>query len=144
MEVVVELLEEREGRFAHQPQHALFGVLRGDLQPPGGVMDQYGAQIGRVVEEVVADSAADERLLDPLHGADLRVEIQQRPVVVVEIGALRRMEARRAPTPGTERPVPAAHAVHVGRGGPDVGEIALESGHLRDALHLGEDRALAA
>ena len=144
VERLVELLEEGEGGLAHQPQHMLLGVLGGHLEPPRGVVAEHRLEVGRIVEEVVADAAADEGLADALHGADFLVEGQQRPVVVVEVGATLRMEARGAPAAGAERPVAAPHAVHVGRGGPDVREVALEAGHADDTLHLGENRPLAA
>ena len=144
VEVVVQPLEEREGRLAHEPQHALLGVLGGDLQPPRGVVADDGFEIGRVVEQVVADAAPDECFFYPFHGADLFVEGEQRPVVVVEVGADLRMETRGPAALRAERSVAPSHAVHVGRRGPDVGEIALERGHADDPFDFGEDRALAA
>src|SRR5699024_11568256 len=64
--------------------------------------------------------------------------------LVVEVGALFRMQTRRAAALGAERAVAAAEPVHVGRWAAHVGEAALETGHAGDALHLGEDRTLAA
>ena len=144
VKIGVQLLEEREGGLAHQLQHMLLGVLGRHLQPSRGVVADNRLEVGRVVEQVVADAAADKGLLDPLHGADLLVERQQRPVVVVEVRTALRMEARGAAAARAEPPVASAHAVHVGRRGPDVGEIPLEARHPHDTLHLGEDRPLAA
>ena len=141
-EVVVEPLEKGEGRFAHQREHPLLGVLGSDFEPSRRVMADDRLQVVASVEEVVADAAADEGLLDPLYGADLGVEIEQRPVVVVQVGADARVQTRGAPAAGAERAGAAAHAVHVGRGGADVGEVAPEIGHRRDAAHLVENRPL--
>ena len=141
-EVVVEPLEKGEGRFAHQCEHPLLGVLGSDFEPSRRVMADDRLQVVASVEEVVADAAADEGLLDPLYGADLGVEIEQRPVVVVQVGADARVQTRGAPAAGAERAVAAAHAVHVGRGGADVGEVTPEIGHRRDAAHLVENRPL--
>ncbi len=144
VEVGVQPFEKREGRLAHQVQHPLLGVLGGYLEAARGVVHEHRAQVVAVIEQVVADAAADEGFLHPLHGPDAGVEFEQRTVVVVQVGAHARVEARGAPAPGAERAVAAAHAVHVGRGAADVGEVALESGHAGHALHLGEDRPRAA
>ena len=65
-------------------------------------------------------------------------------MVVVEVGAHLRVEARCAAAFAAQLPVAAAHAVHVGRGSPDIRQIALEPGRFGHAFHFGEDRPLAA
>ena len=75
-EVVVEPLEKGEGRFAHQREHPLLGVLGSDFEPSRRVMADDRLQVVAPVEEVVADAAADEGLFDALHRADLFVERQ--------------------------------------------------------------------
>ena len=144
LEIGGQPLEERERRFAHQFQHGIFGVFGRDFQSSRRVVFYDRIEIGTLVEQVVADAAADESLPDPLHGPYLGIEFHERPVVVVEVGALFRMQTRRAAALGAERAVAAAEPVHVGRGAAHVGEAALETGHAGDALHLGEDRTLAA
>ena len=122
-------------------------MFGGHLQPAGGVVQDHLAQVGpavRAVEEVVADAAADKGLLDPLDLADAAVELEQPPVAVVEVGAGFRVEARGTRAAFAAGAVAAAHAVHVGRGAADVGEVAPEILHAGDFLHLGEDRTLAA
>ena len=143
-EIGVELFEKGERRLAHQPQHPLFGVLRRHFEPPRRVVLQHRLQVGRIVEEVVADAAADKGLFDAFHGPYLGIEVEQRAVVVVQIGALLRMQTRGPAAFAAQLAVAAAHAVHVGRGRPHVGQIALEPRHLRHPLHLGQYRAFAA
>lgn len=144
VEVGIQPLEEGERRLAHELQHPLFGMLGRHLQPPRGMVLQHGFEIGPFIEEVVADAAADKGLLDPLDGPDLLVESQQRTVVVVQVGAHPWVEARRAAALAAQFAVAAAHAVHVGRRGSDIREVALESRHGGHPLHLAENRALAA
>ena len=65
-------------------------------------------------------------------------------MVVVEVRTAPRMEARRAYTAAAQFPVAAAHAVHVGRRGPDIGYVTAEIGHAHHLLDFGHDRPLAA
>ena len=62
MEVGGQPLEERERRFAHQAQHVILGVFGRHFKPSRGMVLQHSLQIGRAVEQVVADAAADEGL----------------------------------------------------------------------------------
>ena len=144
VEIRVELFEQGERRFAHQFQYVLLGVFGRHFEPARGVVFEHRLQIGRPVEQVVTDAAADKGFLDAFDGADFLIQSQQRPVVVVEVGARLRVEARRAAALAAQFAVAAAHAVHVGRGGPDIGEIPLEPRHFRDFLHLGQYRTFAA
>ena len=120
--------------------HVLFITTANDLGSiPGPLRDRMD-----VIELVVADAAADKGLLDSLDGSDFLVEGQQRTVVVVQVRAHPRVEARRAAALAAQFAVAAAHAVHVGRRGSDVREVALESRHGGHPLHLAENRAFAA
>ena len=143
-EIGVQPLEHGERRFAHERQNMIFGMLGRDLQAARGVVLHDGLQIGGTVEQIIAYAAAYEGFLHPFHAADALVKREQARVVVVQIGTLRGVEARRAPAFAADIAVAAAHAVHVGRGRAHVGDVALEIGHARYALHLGEDRPLAA
>ena len=144
LEIGVQLLEKCERRLAHQFQHGIFGVFGGDLQASRGVVFHDRGEVRAVVEQVVTDAAADKGLLDALHGSDLFVQSQQRPVVVVQVWAHLRVQARRTAAPAAQFLVAAAHAVHVGRRCTDVREVTPEAGHRGDSPHLVEDRALAA
>ena len=144
MEVGGQPLEERERRFAHQVQHVVLGVFGCHLEPPRGVVFQHGLQVRRLVEQIVADAAADKGFLNPFDGPYFFVQGQQRPVVVVEIGAYLRVETRRTAALAAQLPVAAAHAVHVGRRGADIRKVAFEPGRFHHMLHFGEDRPLAA
>lgn len=144
LEIGVQLLEKCERRLAHQFQHGIFGVFGGDLQASRGVVFHDRLKIGAVVEQVVTDATADKGLLDALHGSDLFVQSQQRPVVVAQVWAHLRVQARRTAAFAAQFPVAPAHAVHVGRRRTDVREVTPEVGRRGDPPHLVEDRALAA
>lgn len=143
-EIGVQLFEKCERRLAHQSQNGILGVLGRDFQASRGVVFDHGVQIRAVVEQVVSDAAADKGLLDAFHGADLLVQSQQRPVVVIQVGALFRVQARRAAAFSAQLLVAAAHAVHVGRGRSDIRKVTFEIGHFGDPPHFAEDRAFAA
>lgn len=144
LEIGGQPLEERERRFAHQFQHGIFGVFGRDFQSSRRVVFHDRIEIGTLVEQVVADAAADKGLFDAFHRADLFVKRQQRTVVVVQIGAHLRMQARRAAAFAAQLPVASAHAVHVGRRGAHVRQITFEVRHPGHALHLCEDGTFAA
>ena len=144
MEVGRQPFEERERRFAHQTQHVILGMLGRHFKSPRGVVFQNRFQIRRLVEQVVTDAAADEGFLDAFDGAYFFVQRQQRPVVVVEVGAHLRVEARRTAAFAAQLPVAAAHAVHVGRRSAYVRKVAFEPGRFHHTLHFGEDRPFAA
>ena len=102
-----------------------------------------GFEIRRVIEQVVTDTATDKCLLDTLHRANLLIKSQQWAVVVVQIRANLRMEARGTMALTARIAILTTHTVHIGRRSSHVREIASEVGHLGHLLHLGEDRALA-
>ena len=76
VEIRVELFEQRERRFAHQLQYALLGVLGRHFEPSRGVVFEHRFQIGRPVEQVVTDAAADKGFFDPFDGADFFIQSQ--------------------------------------------------------------------
>ena len=119
-------------------------MLGGDLQTPRGVVFEHRFEVGALVEEVVADTASDEGLLDPLYGANLLVECHEGAVVVVQIRTPLRVEARRAAALGAELLVAPCHAIHVGRRGSHIGEVAAKILHAGNLLYLAQDRTLAA
>ena len=149
VEVALEGLELAEGGLAHDLQHSVGGMLGGHLEAAADVAGDELAGVGFLVgtgqeEQVVADAAADEAFLDAGHGVDGAVEVEEEPVVGVEVTAGGGMEARGATAALAEGAVAAAHAVHVGRGSAEVAEVALEVGHLRHGTHLAQDALLAA
>ena len=93
-----EIVEEPEGRLAHEVEHLFGGVLGSHFQSSahmsgdelagvltGGLVDVGGTCL--VKQKVVAHTAADERFLDARQCVDGVVEVEQRPMVGVEVGA---------------------------------------------------------
>ena len=153
VEDALEVVELLERRFAHQPQHAVAGVLGRHLQPSADVMaDQLagvllcgavgGLVLAAVQQQVVAYAAADEALLDAGQGVDGAVDVEQLAVVGVEVRADLRMDAAGALAFLAEVLVAPAHTVHVRRRPAEVGEIALEVGHVDHLPYLAEDALL--
>ena len=155
VEDALELFEELERGFAHVHEDAVGGVLGCHFQSaadvladelagvgPGGLVDLL---VGAAVEQqVVAHAAANETLLDAGQGVNGVVDVEQGCVVGVEVGTDGGMDARGAPAALTCLEVAAAHAVHIGRGSAEVGEVAFEVGQLGHLPDLAEDALLGA
>ena len=155
VEDALELIELLERWFAHESQHAVAGVLRGHLQASAHMAaDEFtgvllGSAVGGFVlapveQQVVAHTAADEALLDTCQGIDGMIDVEQLAVVGVEVGTDLRMDATGPPALLAVALVASAHAVHIGRGTAEVGEVAFEVGHPDDLFHLFQDALLGA
>ena len=147
VDAVENLFERLELGVAHDVQHTVAGVLGRHLQASADVAgDEFaGVFAGALVhlrilalmeQEVVAHSAADERLLDTGQGVDGVVDVEQRAVVGVQVGTHLGMDARGPLALLAQVEVGALHAVHVGAGAAQVAQVALEVGQLHDGLHL--------
>ncbi len=100
------------------------GMFGGHLQATADVAgDEFARIFARtlvqgcvalVEQQVIAHTAADERLLDARQGVDGMIDVEQRPVVGVQVGAYLGMDARGALALLAE-PGCAVHAVHIGR-----------------------------
>ena len=64
------------------------------------------------------------------------IDVEQATVVGVEVRTDLGMYAAGAATLLTSVEVAAMHAIHIGRRTAEVGEVALEVGHLHHLLHL--------
>ena len=105
------------------------------------VGDEFLHVLRRAHREVVAQARADGDALDARHRARLAVELDQRGVVGVQVLADPRIHARQPPAVLLDRLALARHAVHVGGGSAEVGDVALEVGRLvADLLDLVNDR----
>ena len=126
VEYLFEPLEQSKRRFAHVLQHVVARVLRRYLQSSAHVVAYQLARIlacslvgllvlALVQQQVVAHSAAYEALLYLWQGVNGMINVEQRRVVGVEVGAYLRMDARRTLALLARLVVAAVHAVHVGR-----------------------------
>ena len=144
---VTELIELLKRRLAHQSQHALAGVFGCHFQSSAHMFaDQFTrifhrGLVARLVltamqQQVVTYTTTDETLLDTLQGVYGMIDIQQFLMVGVEVGANLRMDTTGtlALLAGIE--ILAMHAVHIGRGSSQIGEITFEIRHLYHLLHL--------
>lgn len=68
-----------------------------------------------VQQQVIAYTAADERLLDAGQGIYGMIDVKQRTVVCIQIGAYLGVDARRTLTFPADGLIPSLHAVHIGR-----------------------------
>ena len=103
-----------------------------------------GFVLAPVQEEVVTHTTADEAALDTREGIDSAVDVEQLGMTGVEVRADLRMDAAGTSALLTGILVAPVHAVHVGRGSAEVGEVAFEVGHLDDLLHLFQNALLRA
>ena len=124
-----------------QPARHVFHYKLLDVTPVG-IVD---AIVGTAVHgKVVTHTAAHKRPLHPGQRIDSPVNIEQRRMVVVQVGTRRRMQARRANAAAALVAVAPRHHVHVGRWTAKVGYVPLEIVHLRHLFHLTHYRLLAA
>ena len=114
-----------------------------NLQSPRCVMHHNLAQIVRIVEQIVADTATDIGVFYPFEGADFAIQIEQWAMVVIEIWADLRVKARWTHTLGAQRLILATQAIHICRWTTDIGNCAVEVGHLGYSLNLPHNRSLA-
>ena len=147
VEDALEVVELLERGLAHTQQHTVAGVFGGYLQSATDMMrDEFagilhGGVIGGFVlavmqDEVVAHTTADKAFLDTRQRIDGAIDVEQRTVVGVKVRTYLRMDATGSLALLASLDVAPFHAVHVGRGSTEVGEIATEIGHLGDLLHL--------
>lgn len=97
-----------------------------------------------VHRQVVAHSAANERLLHLWQRIHAVVDVEQRTMVVVEVGARLGVKARGTGAALASLQVVTVHGVHVGAGTTQVADVAFEILHLGHLLHLTHYRLLAA
>lgn len=140
VENALEVMEEAERRLAHDVEHMVGGVFRGDFETPRYVVEyellvvsavslvNFGAP-GVVHRQVIAHAAAYKGLLDSRQSVYAVVDFEQTRVVGVEVGTWLGVEARRAQTSLASLGVASAHAVHVGRRPSEIGYVAFEVGH---------------
>ena len=126
VEDAFELLEKPERWLSHQLQDAIGGVFGGYLQSSADVACNEFTRvltcgfvafrvIGMVQQQVVSHSTADETFFDFGKRIDSMVDVEQRRVVGIQIGADGWMDARRALAPFAGFLVLAPHSIHVGR-----------------------------
>ena len=155
VELALELIELLERGLAHEVQHTLAGMFGGYLQATRHMAgDEFsgvflGGTVGCLIlaaiqQEVVAHTTADEAALDARQGIDGMVDVEQLAVVGVEVRTDLRLDATGSAAFLTGVLVAPRHTVHIGRGSTEVGEIALEVGHLHHLLHLAQDALLRA
>jgi len=154
-ELFVEGFELIEVRLSHEVEDGVAGVFGGDFEAAGDVVEDDFAEVVVVVfvdagilrgggEEVVADAAADEGFFDAGEGVDGLVKVEQGAVVGIEVGADAGVDAGRFLAGGANAEVAAFHAVHVGGGAAEVGEVAFEIGAVGEEADFAEDGGFAA
>ena len=154
VEYLLELVELGERGLAHHVEHRIACVFGSYLQASahvlgyqlagiftGGTVD--GGVLAFVKQEVVAHTATDEALLDARKRIDGVIDVEQRAMVGVQVGAYLGVDARGALALAAFVRVIALHGIHIGTRSSKVGEIALEVGHLGDGLHFFQDAFLA-
>ena len=147
VELALEVVELLERRFAHEVEHAVAGVLRCHLQSSAHMTgDEFprvflGRTVGFFVlaaiqEQIVTHTAAYEAALDIWQGIYGVVDVEQSLMISVEVRTDLRMDTTGPFTFLTGIEVAAVHAVHIGRGAAEVGEVAFEVGHLCHLFYL--------
>ena len=156
VKLLLELVEELEGRLAHDSQHVVARVLGRDLEPAGNVMlGQFfdvalmaRFRLGRhalvVKKKIIADAAGNEGVIHALRLANRFVDIEQRGMVGVEIAADVGPDAAGADALVADPLLLALHLVHVGGRAAEIADRPAIIGHLLDRLHLAQNAFLAA
>ena len=123
-------------------------MFRGYLQYPGSMFhDKFFeirsgslVHISRVIEEkIVPDTAANVEMPYALHCRYGGIQLQQPCVGPVQIPARRREQAGLADAPGTQFPIPALHAVHIGCRSPYIGDITGKTRDILQGSHFLQD-----
>ena len=86
LKILVQSLELCKRRFTHQRKNTVFGMFRRYFQASRGVVYDQFTQVPtvvRFVEQIVTDTAADERPCDALRSADFVVKRSEPLVAVV-------------------------------------------------------------
>ena len=149
VEKFLELVEEFERGLSHELQHGVGSVFGSHLEASRHVVANqlFGIFLLSVVNgfisaamqnEVVAHTASHEALFDAGQRVDGMVDGKEWPVVGVEVFANGRVNAAGACALPAQAQVVASHAIHVGRRAAEVGEVALEVGHLGDLSDLAQ------
>ena len=147
VELALELVELLERGLAHEVEHAFGGMFRGNLQSARDVAhDQFaGVFLSRTIslfvlaaikQQVVTHTTADKAALDARQRIDGMIDVEQSAMVGIEVRTDLRMDAAGTSALLTGLEIAPMHAVHVGRGSTEVGEVTFEVGHLHDLLHL--------
>ncbi|AIJ47165.1 hypothetical protein O987_15270 [Comamonas testosteroni TK102] len=141
LEQLLELVIAADARLHHLGQRALLGVLGGDLQIAAHmVLDQFLDVLGRLHGQVVAQTRADQDLLDAGQLARAAVDLDQRPVVGMQVLANAGEDAAGLAAGGLDLRTLAAQAIHIGRGPAQVGDGAGKALDLvADLLELLDD-----
>ena len=104
------------------------------------VRDQFLHISGALDRQVVTHARGDMDFSDPFDFAHLAIQPDQRIVRGVEVRADPRMDAGQAAAAAFDLRVLAGHAIHVGRGSPDIGDDAGKTRRpVADDLDLFDD-----
>ena len=96
VEYLLEVIELRERRLAHDMEHLVAGMFRSHLQASAHMLGNEFAGIflraavdGRILalvkQEIVAHTAADETLLDARYGIYSMIDVEQRTVICIQV-----------------------------------------------------------
>ena len=96
-----------------------------------------------VEQQVVAHTATDKRLLDARQGVYGMINVEQRAMVGVQVGADARVDARGTFALLAQFEVRALHAVHVGTWAAQVAQITFEVGQFHDGFYFAQNAFLA-
>ncbi|MPM72651.1 hypothetical protein SDC9_119627 [bioreactor metagenome] len=146
VEQLLEAVVAADAGLHHLRQRAFLGVLRGDLQVAADVvLDKFLDVLGRAHRQVIAQTGADQHLLDPLQAACATVERNQRRVVGAEVVADIGVDAGQPAAGRFDLLVLALQVVHVGGRPAEVGNDAGEARRLvAHFLYLADHRILGA
>ena len=155
VEDALEVIEQLEGRLAHEPQHPVAGMLGSHLQSAADMpCDEFpgivhGGTVGLFIlavmqDEVVTHPTANETLLDAGQCVDGAVDVEQGTVVGIQVRTNLRMDTAGSLAFLTRLDVTSFHAVHIGRGTAEVREITFEVRHLHHLPDFPQDTLLGA
>ena len=123
----------------HLVEHVVDHVLRRHRQLPARVVPrQLLDERRRALREVVADPRRDEHPLDPLLLAHALEQVDERPMIRLQVLAHPRVHAGQAPTRGLDRLALAAHLIHVRRRSADVADHPAKVVHAAQRPHLAQ------
>ena len=131
VEQLLEAVVGAHSRLHHLRQRAVAQMLRGDLQiATDVVLREFAHVLGRLDREVIAHTRCDQHLLDAGQRARLAIQLDQRRMVGIEIGADARVDTGRTAAGALDLAALAGQAVHVGGRAAQIGDHAGKARHL--------------
>ena len=147
VELIAQSLKELERRLGDVLEHLVLGMFWSHLHSAGSVVKNQSLEVrlGSLVhkaflieEQIVTDPAADVGMAYSRHGIDLPVQLKHLFVRAVHIRTRSRKQTGFPAAFVAKVRVLATHHIHIGRRGPEIGDIPRKAWHLGQFPNLSD------